>query len=76
MAEASADHKNIVVVSDDKEIKFFIRSLGSKVMSIEEFMQTKEKAREALKQKELIKPELNYTQVHQINEELKKIWLK
>jgi predicted RNA-binding protein with PIN domain len=75
LVEESADRKNIVVVSDDKEIKFIVKSLGARSMGTEEFISTKEKA-SVKQEKDLIKPELAYSQIHKINEELRKIWLK
>ena len=79
MVEESANRKNIIVVSDDKEIKFMIRSLGAQHLSIEDFIGRDEGPAEAKgkkKSKELSKQELNYTQMRDIDEELKKIWLK
>jgi len=72
IVEESANRKNIVVVSDDKEIKFIVKSLGARSIGIEEFIKAKEKSQK----KEVIKPELNYSQIHKINQELRKIWLK
>jgi predicted RNA-binding protein with PIN domain len=76
IVEGSLNPKNIVVVSDDKEIKFFIRSAGARSISVEEFMPHKEKSPGFLNEKDLLKTELTYSQIHKINQELKKIWLK
>lgn len=73
MAEESGNAKNTVVVSDDKEIRFFVRSIGAKAMGVEEFIGGKEKSS---RNNVLLKPELTYAQMHKINQELKKIWLK
>jgi predicted RNA-binding protein with PIN domain len=70
----SGNAKNIVVVSDDKEIKFFTTSYGARVEGVEEFFNCKEKTKE--KKNESFKPELTYTEMHRINEELRRIWLK
>ena len=72
--ERSQDKKNTVVVSDDKEIVVFVKCCGVKTMSVEEFIgrSPNDKRRE----KEDIKPELYFSQVAKINEELKKIWLE
>jgi predicted RNA-binding protein with PIN domain len=67
--------KEIVVVSDDREIAFFIRAAGAKPLSVNEFMGKNE---ETFK-KDRIEPverKLTYTEMSKINEELKKIWLK
>ena len=66
--------KNTVVVSEDKEIKFFVRPYGVKVEEVAEFFRCKEKA--VMKSKESIEPKLTYTQMHKINKELMQIWLK
>ncbi len=75
MVEASKSPKNIVVVSDDREIGFFIRSVGASSMSVEEFVGPREE-RQQIKKEDLIKTELNYSQISRINQELKNIWLK
>ncbi len=72
IVEESSDRKNIIVVSDDGQLKFVIKSLGARSMGIEEFIKTKEKPG-ALRE-DIIKPELSYSAVHKINQELKKIW--
>lgn len=66
--------KDAVVVSDDKEIRFFTKSFGAKVISVEEFISHGEKAPQD--KRDVLKPELTYTQMHKINQELRKIWLK
>ena len=71
MVENCANPKNIIVVSDDKEIKFFIRTCGARPMSAEEFL-----AHPEAKHKEPVKPELTFTQMHKINQELRKLWLE
>jgi hypothetical protein len=80
MFEASVDPKNTVLVSDDKEIIFFVKSGRGKTMSVEDFIKPalkyRHKVRTSLFEKELMKPELNYMQVNKINQELKKIWCK
>ena len=75
MVEESSSRKNIVVISNDKEIRFIVKSLGAQCIGIEEFIGSKEKTR-VLPEKDLLKPELTYSQIHKINEELSKIWLK
>lgn len=65
--------KNVVVVSDDNEIKFFARSCGARLESVENFLSFQDKLLK--KRAELPGTELTYTQMHKINEELKKLWL-
>lgn len=75
LVEETANRKNIIVVSDDREIKYTVNSLGAHALGVDEFFLAKEKAGKTRKN-ELIKPELNYSQMHKINEELSRIWLK
>ncbi|MCM8791967.1 MAG: NYN domain-containing protein [Candidatus Omnitrophica bacterium] len=67
----SADQ--MVVVTDDKEILFFIRSYSAKAMKVEDFLR-KLKPKEI--PQEFTKPELSFSEINRINEELRKIWLK
>ena len=73
--ESTVNPRNVIVVSDDKEIKFVVNSLGAHTMGVEEFCKNKEKLKKQDK-KDLLKPELSYSQIDQINRELRKIWLK
>jgi len=74
LVELTSAPKNIIVVSDDKEIAFFVRSCGARSMSVEDFLGTREKKRLAGK-KIPPEPEISYTQMHKINEELRRLWL-
>ena len=84
MVEASKNPKNIVVVSDDREIKFFIKSIGASSIGVEEFINPAPVRRGGVNPEEkpqrekedLIKPELNFSQISKINQELKALWLK
>lgn len=77
--DISANLKNIVVVSDDREIVSFAKYAGCKTMAVPEFMGklavSDERKKEDSKEKNLSKQDLNYSQVSKINEELKKLWL-
>jgi hypothetical protein len=73
--EGSCTPKDIIVVSDDREVAFFARHLKAKPMGAEEFLAPKESSKpkgKALDEE----AKLNYSAMHQINQELKKIWLK
>lgn len=72
MLERCQGAKGIVVVSNDKEIKFSARSLGAAVLKVEEFVEKKNKRQTACLNSQ---PELTHTQMHKINTELKKLWL-
>lgn len=77
MVEASSTPKRLVVVSDDKQIMFYCRSIGAQVMSVKEFMNNADipsrgLSREAAKEK----PDLSSDVAAKITEELRNIWLK
>jgi len=71
--ERISNPKNVIVISDDKEIKFFVKSCKAKSVSVQNFLCAKNKMAE--KAAALVEPEITYSQMHKINEELKKIWL-
>ncbi len=73
LLELIPNPKNVVVVSDDKEIIFFAKSCGAKSQSVEGFLSFQDKERSARAGAPV--PEITYTQMHKINEELKKLWL-
>jgi predicted RNA-binding protein with PIN domain len=75
LVESSGNPKIIVVVSDDKEIRFFAAAAGANILGTQEFTGSIRKTGDT-KEKEPVKQELNYSQVQKINQELKKIWLK
>jgi len=75
LVEESADRKNIIVVSDDREIKLTSKCQGARSIGVEEFIGPKKKAHEPGKG-ELAKPVLSYSSIHKINEELSSIWLE
>jgi predicted RNA-binding protein with PIN domain len=72
--QARGNNKNAVVISDDKEIKYFVRFCGMKAVGIEEFIRHKKKKTNV--EDDSLKPELTYSAMHKINQELKQIWLK
>jgi predicted RNA-binding protein with PIN domain len=77
MLENELNPRNTLVVSDDREIMFFIRSLGAKPVSVEEFLNSKKDQNgKPGSRDDPLKTDLNYTQMHDINEELKRLWLK
>ena len=74
IVESSGNAKDIAVVSDDKEIRFFVKATGGRTISVGEFIDRKEKLQR--QGRDLLKTELTYSQMQKINQELKKIWLK
>jgi predicted RNA-binding protein with PIN domain len=83
--EKSGGRKNIVVVSDDRELIFYIRSLGAKPKTVEDFLaplfikdnlimhKAKNRRKAAA---ESIKTDLNYSQREEIDKELRGLWLE
>lgn len=76
LVEQTADRKNIIVVSDDREIKLCVQSLDACSKGIEDFIRPKEKSGDFHKENSAAEQKLNYSQMQKINQELKKIWLK
>lgn len=76
IVESYKNPRNIIVVSSDNEIRNFVKSCGAGVMSVEEFLRPPQKKRKALSENSSYKSDLNYSQIHDINEELRKRWLK
>ncbi|MDD5044155.1 MAG: NYN domain-containing protein [Candidatus Omnitrophica bacterium] len=74
LVAAEKNPRQVVVVSDDKEIIFFIRSLGASPLGVSEFLGEKEKSPPRPRQ-EVTERKLTYSEAAKINEELKKIWL-
>ncbi len=74
MVEDAGNPKNIVVVSDDKEIKFFVRAYGAKPLAIKDFIADKKRGFE--REEDLWEAKLGFAEMHKINEELRQIWLK
>jgi predicted RNA-binding protein with PIN domain len=75
IVEKIGNRKSTIVVSDDKEVKFIARSQGARHMSVEEFIKPKGKIKGQARES-LAPPELSYTQMRKINEELSRVWLK
>jgi len=75
LVSISKNPKNIVVVSEDKEIKFFIRALGARSLPIKEFLFASKKNKKHLLD-DSFKAHLPATQAAAITAELRKIWLK
>jgi predicted RNA-binding protein with PIN domain len=74
IVESSGNAKTIVVVSDDKEIKFMTRSLGADCIGVQDFLSRNKDTRKIID--DSLKPELTYSQMEEINKELRKLWLK
>lgn len=74
MVEEDADTKNCVVVTDDKDIFIYARSLGARVMRVEAFRSKSKTNNHRPVVVDSKKISLNSQE--KINQELAKIWLK
>ena len=61
----------VVVVSDDREIRDAVKKFGARVCRTADFLKTKKKQTD----QEGVK-DISYTLQHEITEELRKLWLK
>jgi len=59
--------KQIVVVSDDREIRDFVKSQGARVCNVMDFVKTDKRAKKEGK-------EISYALQNEITEEMRKIW--
>lgn len=73
IVERSPRPSQIVVVTDDKEIRYSVRPLGAKVISVREFIGkvTEDKGKRSIE-----KALLSSEEESKITKELEKIWLK
>jgi len=82
IVEESSNSKNIIVITDDRDIQYAVRALGAKVQKVNEFLaKLKPEAKQKGKRVEKNKSEpaskyISKTLEHDINEQMKKIWLK
>lgn len=74
--EASAAPKNIVVVSDDRQVQITSRFLQAQICNVQDFICSKQK-KQSLGTAELAEqdPKLSYVKMQKINTELRKRWL-
>ncbi|MBF0523004.1 MAG: NYN domain-containing protein [Candidatus Omnitrophica bacterium] len=78
IVEDSSNKKNIVVVTDDRDIRVYVRSLGARVMTVAEFLPKTQTVRQASKAKEAhVEHSKHIPSVleHKINAEFREIWL-
>lgn len=68
--------KNIVVISDDKDIKFYCRAQGAKILEVKDFIKKGCKKIDGPKTRNSDFSEISSLQRQKINEELSQIWLK
>jgi len=74
MVEEDPDQKNCVVVTDDKDIYLYARSLGARVMSVKSFKGAKSQG--SYGRNETGSKNISLSHQAKINKEFSKIWLK
>lgn len=76
IVESSGQPKNIIVVSDDKEVRLMSRFLRAQVCGVQEFICGKKKGKLVSEvESEAADFKLTYSKMQKINAELKKKWL-
>jgi hypothetical protein len=77
IVEESAQPKNIIVVSDDKEVRLMSRFLHAQVCGVDEFICGKKGGKFVLAgESDAADFKLSYSKMQKINAELKKKWLE
>ena len=77
----SVNKKRIIVVTDDRDVRYAVRACGAKVMAVEEFLAKTPKARKAVEIKKASAKETENTKYisktleSRITAEFEKIWL-
>lgn len=75
IVESASTPKNLVVVSDDRQIRDFVKLCGAVSLGVEEFLNFSRK-KASSRAEDSLKPELGDNAARKINDELRKIWLK
>ncbi|MBL7131001.1 MAG: NYN domain-containing protein, partial [Candidatus Omnitrophica bacterium] len=76
MVETSANPKNIFVVSDDKEIRFMIKALGARSLTIDDFINQGKDVKSAARRDDSSELKLRISEMEQVNKELRRLWLE
>jgi len=71
LVQEAANPKNIIVVSDDRDIQYAVRAMGAKICSVKDFTEKANKKVVVDRGKNISK-----TMEFQINKELSDLWLK
>lgn len=75
MIDKAVNTKNIVVVSEDKDIKLYCRSRGARIFSVDDFLNKARKNQNKSKVSDADSREISFLEKNKINEELIKLWL-
>lgn len=73
MVDADEDRKNCVVISDDKDIYLYARSLGTRIMKVAAFTA---RSRRPYQQQDSTGKHISLSGQEKINKEFIRIWLK
>jgi hypothetical protein len=77
IVEDAVTPKNIIVVSDDKEVQLTSRFLRAQICSVGEFICGKQESKSVMDEKLAVSDfKLSYAKMQKINAELKKRWLE
>ncbi|MDD5005459.1 MAG: NYN domain-containing protein [Candidatus Omnitrophica bacterium] len=76
LVDKTSNPRNIIVVSDDKEIIFHCRSQGAEILTTDDFVRKAYKKTDTAKTNNTEFSELSFAERKKINDELSQIWLK
>jgi predicted RNA-binding protein with PIN domain len=71
--------KSLVIISDDKDIKLYVRALGAGILSVKEFTKgllKRSKQASTKTSQEISGKYISLTQQDKINKEMERIWIK
>ena len=77
----SANKKQIIVVTDDRELLLYVRAMGASIMPVREFIRLLKPSAAGSKRTQkassikVDSKKISYTAEHQITQEMEKIWL-
>ncbi|MFA5005047.1 MAG: NYN domain-containing protein [Candidatus Omnitrophota bacterium] len=72
----SAARKNIIVVTDDRQVQFMARSLHANTCAVAQFSGQKKTGRLIQKERDALETKVSFSDAQKINAELKEKWLK
>jgi predicted RNA-binding protein with PIN domain len=68
--------REVVVVSDDRELQSKVKASGGKIKKVDEFIKIAKKPAPKIKPASANKKNISYTLQREITEEMRRIWLK
>jgi len=72
----SADKKNIIVVTDDRQVQFMAKSMHASVCAVAQFSGQKEASRRSQVLESAIETKVSFSNMQKINAEFREKWLK